>query len=95
LPPFPPSRSYIGFDAVATSAEEVNNPQRNLPLGILGALSVVTLCYILLSLALVMMVAISALEKSGSFAAAFTYVGMPWAQHIVALGEFQGSPGAG
>jgi len=79
--------SYIGFDAVATSAEEVKNPKRDLPLGILGALSIVTLCYILMSLALVMMVPISALETGASFAAAFAYVGLPWAQYIVALGE--------
>ena len=42
---------------------------------------------------LVVLVPISALDKGGSFAAAFAYVGMPWAQHIVALGEFQGSRG--
>jgi amino acid transporter len=73
---------------VATSAEEVHNPRRDLPLGILGALSVVTLCYILMSLVLVMMVPLEALSTAGSFAAAFAYVGLPWAQYIVALGEF-------
>jgi hypothetical protein len=41
-----------------------------------------------------MMVPMSALELRGLVAAAFIYVGMPWAQHIVALGErSQGSPG--
>lgn len=87
--------AYIGFDAVATSAEEVNNPKKDLPLGILGALGVVTLCYILLSLALVMMVPMSALTESASFAAAFAYVGLPWAQYIVALGERGHHNGAG
>lgn len=64
----------------------MRNPWRDLPLGILGALSVVTLCYILMSLVLVLMVPLDALSTSGSFAAAFAYVGMPWAQYIVALG---------
>lgn len=82
--------SYIGFDAVATSAEEVRNPRRDLPLGILGALSVVTLCYILMSLVLVMMVPLEALSTAGSFAAAFSYVGLPWALYIVALGALLG-----
>lgn len=72
---------------MATSAEEVKNPKRDLPLGILGALSLVTLCYILMSLVLVMMVPLEALQTSGSFAAAFVYVGLHWAQYIVALGE--------
>jgi APA family basic amino acid/polyamine antiporter len=79
-----------GFDAVATSAEEVRNPKRDLPLGILGALCIVTICYILMSLALVMMVPISALQEAGSFAAAFQYVGMDWARYIVALGALLG-----
>eukprot|EP00879_Flechtneria_rotunda_P002193 GHRR01002379.1.p1 GENE.GHRR01002379.1~~GHRR01002379.1.p1 ORF type:complete len:523 (+),score=115.42 GHRR01002379.1:1539-3107(+) len=82
--------SYIGFDAVATSAEEVKNPKRDLPLGILGALALVTICYILMSLALVLMVPLEALQTSGSFAAAFTYVGMDWAHYIVALGALLG-----
>jgi amino acid transporter len=71
---------------VATSAEEVRDPKRDLPVGILGALSVVTLCYILMSLALAMMVPQSALHAGASFAAAFTHVGWPWATYIVALG---------
>lgn len=69
---------------------QVKNPKRDLPLGILGALSVVTICYILMSLALVMMVPISALTESGSFAAAFDYAGLHWARYIVALGALLG-----
>jgi APA family basic amino acid/polyamine antiporter len=43
-----------------------------------------------MSLALVMMVPISALQEAGSFAAAFMYVGMDWARYIVALGAVLG-----
>lgn len=45
--------SYIGFDSVACSAEEVRRPSRDLPLGILGALGCVTVCYMLMSAVLV------------------------------------------
>lgn len=44
--------AFIGFDVVATAAEETKNPQRNVPLGILGGLAVCTALYIAVSLAL-------------------------------------------
>ena len=42
--------SYIGFDGVATAAEEVKNPQRDLPIGIVGSLFIATILYVLMSL---------------------------------------------
>ena len=48
--------AFIGFDVVATSAEEVKNPQKTLPRGIFGGLAIVTVLYILVSLALTGMV---------------------------------------
>lgn len=66
---------------------QVKRPQRDLPLGILGALGVVTVFYILMSLALVMMVPVSAIDDKAAFAAAFDYVGMSWARYIVAAGK--------
>jgi APA family basic amino acid/polyamine antiporter len=39
--------AYIGFDAISTAAEETKNPQRNLPIGILGGLAICTLIYVL------------------------------------------------
>lgn len=41
--------SYIGFDAVCSLAEELKNPQRDLPLGIITSLAVVTLLYVIVS----------------------------------------------
>lgn len=41
--------AYIGFDAVSSAAEEVKNPQKNMPIGIISSLAVCTLLYILLS----------------------------------------------
>jgi hypothetical protein len=69
---------------------QVRNPKRDLPLGILGALGVVTVCYMLMAAVLVMMVPLAALDKGASFAAAFAYVNMDWARYIVALGALMG-----
>ena len=42
--------AYIGFDAVSTAAQEAKNPQRDLPIGILGSLAICTVLYILMAL---------------------------------------------
>src|SRR6185436_18494488 len=39
--------AYIGFDAISTAAEETRNPQRNMPIGILGGLAICTLIYVI------------------------------------------------
>ena len=44
--------AYIGFDAVSTAAQEAKNPQKDMPIGILGSLVVCTILYILVSLVL-------------------------------------------
>ncbi|HZP46921.1 MAG TPA: amino acid permease [Vicinamibacterales bacterium] len=48
--------AYIGFDAISTAAEETTNPQRNLPLGILGGLAICTLIYVVIGAVLTGMV---------------------------------------
>src|SRR3546814_11471766 len=48
--------AYLGFDAVSTAAEETRNPQRDLPIGILGSLAICTVLYIVVSLLLTGMV---------------------------------------
>lgn len=47
--------SYIGFDAVSTTAEEVKNPARNLPIGVSGSVIIVTVLYSLIAVALCML----------------------------------------
>ena len=44
--------AYIGFDAISTAAEETKNPQRNLPIGILGGLAICTIIYIVIGIVL-------------------------------------------
>ena len=48
--------AYIGFDAISTAAEETKNPQRNLPIGILGGLAICTLIYVIVGFVLTGMV---------------------------------------
>eukprot|EP00877_Chromochloris_zofingiensis_P004698 jgi/Chrzof1/14229/Cz08g30110.t1 len=82
--------SYIGFDAVATAAEETKNPARDLPIGILGAMAIVTSLYVLMSTVLVMMIPVLEIPEGASFAVAFELVGMRWCKYIVALGALAG-----
>lgn len=82
--------SYIGFDAICNTAEEVKNPKRDLPIGLIGSLSVVTALYVLASLAIVLMVPYNEISDSAAFSAAFIAVGAKWASFIVAAGACVG-----
>ncbi len=84
--------AFIGFDVVATSAEEVKEPQKTLPRGIFGGLALVTLLYILVTLALTGMVPYSELAKAEnpSLATAFISVGANWAAQVIAVGVLMG-----
>jgi len=84
--------AFLGFDVVATSAEEVKDPQRTLPRGILGGLVLVTVLYILVTLALTGMVPYTALARAEnpSLATAFIAVGAGWAAQVISVGVLIG-----
>ena len=84
--------AFIGFDVVATSAEEVKDPQKTLPRGIFGGLAVVTALYILVTLALTGMVPYTELAKAEnpSLSTAFINVGATWAAQVIAIGVLAG-----
>ena len=84
--------AFIGFDVVATSAEEVKDPGKTLPRGIFAGLAVVTLLYIGVSLALTGMVPYTELAaaEAPNLATAFTLVGNPWAAQVIAVGSLIG-----
>lgn len=84
--------AFVGFDVVATSAEEVKNPSRTLPRGIFAGLGVVTALYILVTLAVTGMVSYRQLveTKTPSLASAFQIVGAEWAVLIISLGSLIG-----
>ncbi|THU61611.1 hypothetical protein C4D60_Mb07t25150 [Musa balbisiana] len=82
--------AYVGFDAVATMAEETKNPAKDIPLGLVGAMSITTLCYCLLAFTLCLMQPYSQIDPNAPFSVAFEAVGMDWAKYIVAFGALKG-----
>jgi APA family basic amino acid/polyamine antiporter len=81
--------AYIGFDAISTAAEETKNPQRNLPIGILGGLAICTVIYVIVGAVLTGMVPYRELDPSlhaDPLAYALQRVGMQGAGWLVALG---------
>ncbi|XP_077247255.1 cationic amino acid transporter 2, vacuolar-like isoform X2 [Tasmannia lanceolata] len=78
--------AYIGFDAVASTAEEVKNPQRDLPLGIGIALSTCCFLYMLASVVIVGLVPYYAMDPDTPISSAFAIHGMQWAMYIITAG---------
>ncbi|HVT63183.1 MAG TPA: amino acid permease [Legionellaceae bacterium] len=82
--------AYIGFDAVSTTAEEVINPQRNLPIGIIGSLSVSTLLYIVISGLLTGMVSYKNLNVASPISDALLAIGFKGAAGVISVGALAG-----
>ena len=80
--------AFIGFDVVATTAEETRNPQRDLPIGILSSLAIVTVLYMAVSLVIVGMRSYEEIDpESGSpMSDAFDAVGATWMANVIAVG---------
>lgn len=78
--------SYIGFDSVASTAEEVKNPQRDLPLGIGAALSICCGLYMLVSVVIVGLVPYHAMDPDTPISTAFASNGMQWAAYVITVG---------
>ncbi|KAM0951684.1 putative amino acid/polyamine transporter I, cationic amino acid transporter [Dioscorea sansibarensis] len=82
--------AYIGFDAVSTMAEETKNPAKDIPIGLVGSMSITTLAYCLLALTLCLMQPYQKIDADAPFSIAFQAVGMDWAKYIVAFGALKG-----
>jgi basic amino acid/polyamine antiporter, APA family len=82
--------AYIGFDAVATAAEECKNPNRDLPIGIVGSLIVCTILYIAVAAVLTGVVPYKLLANSEPVAFALRHIGMNMGGALVALGAICG-----
>jgi len=78
--------AYIGFDAISTAAEETKNPQRNLPIGILGGLAICTLIYVVVGFVLTGMVPYKQLAVADPLARALELAGFKAVGMFVALG---------
>src|SRR6478672_6562394 len=78
--------AYIGFDAISTAAEETVNPQRNLPIGILGGLAICTFIYVVVGFVLTGMVPYTELAVADPLARALQLAGFKAVGMFVALG---------
>ena len=78
--------AYIGFDAISTAAEETKNPQRNLPIGILGGLAICTVIYVVVGAVLTGLVPYQQLAVADPLAKALEIAGYARVGWIVALG---------
>lgn len=83
--------AYIGFDAVSTAAEEVKDPQRNLPKGIIGSLVIATVLYISVSAVLTGIVSYKTFANtSAPVAYALQEIGISWGSALVSVGALCG-----
>ncbi|KAG5083173.1 hypothetical protein JHK82_053342 [Glycine max] len=78
--------SYIGFDSVSSTAEEVKNPQRDLPIGISTALTICCVLYMLVAAVIVGLVPYYELNPDTPISSAFSSYGMQWAVYIITTG---------
>ncbi|WP_371380161.1 amino acid permease [Sporomusa aerivorans] len=82
--------AYIGFDTVSTAAEECKNPNRDIPIGIVGSLIICTVLYIAVAAVLTGIVPYSSLNTSEPVAYALRAIGMNFGSALVALGAICG-----
>jgi len=82
--------AFIGFDIVATAAEETKNPEKDLPRGIIGSLAVCTLLYVAVSLVVVGMQHYTDLSTEAPLADAFRSVGLPFVSGLISVGALAG-----
>jgi|WetSurMetagenome_2_1015567.scaffolds.fasta_scaffold00001_116 basic amino acid/polyamine antiporter, APA family len=84
--------AYIGFDAVSTAAQEAKNPQKDMPIGILGSLGVSTVLYILVAIVLTGIVSYTTLNVADPVAVGVNAMGksMFWLRPIVKIAAIAG-----
>jgi APA family basic amino acid/polyamine antiporter len=88
--------AFIGFDVVATTAEETRNPQKAVPRGILGSLAIVTVLYVSVSLVVSGMLPYTKLATNAdpagrkTLATAFSANGVDWAANLISIGALAG-----
>src|SRR5206468_11283900 len=82
--------AYIGFDAVSTAAQEAKNPQKDMPIGILGSLAICTVLYILVSGLLTGVVHYPRLNVGAPVSLAIRETGVTWGSKMVNAGALAG-----
>ena len=82
--------AYIGFDAVSTAAQEAKNPQRDMPIGILGSLAICTVLYIAVAIVVIGIVPYRDLNVPDPLAVAIDRAGITWFSPIVKVSAIFG-----
>lgn len=82
--------AYIGFDAISTAAEETKDPQKNLPIGLIGTLAICTVVYILTSLVLTGIVPVDKINVLAPISAAMSATGNNWIAGFISIGALAG-----
>ncbi|WP_394267793.1 APC family permease [Limosilactobacillus vaginalis] len=82
--------AYLGFDCVSSSAAEVKNPKRNMPLGIIGTLGIVTLLYMGVAIVLTGMVKYTRLDVANPVSYALQLVHQNWLAELLSIGALIG-----
>ncbi|CAH8513937.1 unnamed protein product [Schistosoma rodhaini] len=78
--------AFVGFDIIATTGEEVRNPQTAIPISIIGCLLICFLAYGLISVTLTLMVPYYAISSVAALPLAFSRHGLQWAKYIISTG---------
>ena len=82
--------AYIGFDAISTAAEETKDPQKNLPIGLIGSLVICSIIYGLVTIVLTGMIPMGQIDLKAPIAAAMSFVGQDWFAGAIAIGALAG-----
>ncbi|MDO4902753.1 MAG: amino acid permease [Limosilactobacillus sp.] len=82
--------AYLGFDCISSSAAEVKNPQKNMPIGIIGTLLIVTVFYMAVSVVLTGMVKYTKLDVANPVAFALQMVHQDWIAELLSIGALIG-----
>eukprot|EP00249_Psilotum_nudum_P037075 c9417_g1_i1 orf=1-645(-) len=82
--------AYGGFDSISTLAEETADPGKDIPIGLVGSMSIITLVYCFMALTLSLMEKYTEIDSNAGFSVAFKKLGWNWAQYVVALCALKG-----
>ncbi|XP_052179816.1 cationic amino acid transporter 1-like [Diospyros lotus] len=82
--------AFVGFDGLTTLGEEIKNPGRDIPIGLIGSMIVIIVAYCLLAATLCLMQPYTQIDPDAPFTLAFQATGMNWAKYIVAVGALKG-----
>ena len=84
------SFAFVGFEAVSTAAQEAHNPQRDMPIGILGSLGICTILYVLVAATLTGIISYTQLDVPDPLAVAVDVIHIVWLKWLVKIGAIVG-----